>query len=608
MAKGLLAAIFRKRPGVRRMSAWNLRETTTLVAVIAILAGIEWVGRNDSTELKDLAFAILLVTTVRLVFSRYFCRRVRWASSLSRQLRRLWNRITAAVRYDWGLDLRRSPAIDRGLPRLFLIAPLLAVLALAVATLFATLSGVTFRETVPLVSYLAYLAPTAAVWGALLLLVFGAAFSPGFVLFDALLVYGKRPERESFRWSIAFASVVAGGVLALTLLAPTWIATAIWGFALTLSLGANWFTPAWRPDCLWRKSGSDVRSMPMYLFLTVTDLLVGMVPAIPVAIALGGEAIGLPSHFESSPISTGLGRLAIWYGSFAYLASTLLMESHYFLARVSDPSREAPLQLHFSGVDRPRQRRELRQVARRNRWKVRFAPTTPDRLDVRLQIAESTSAASESNVICLHLDDLKAEETMVRILRRDQVQKRRVLVKGIELIFRRAAARKDRDGSGYWLAPHYWFFPGLTRDVVSTDDANSLDVIPPLYRDVMPRSVRHHFFEICQALGVDLIFVEDGVDFYAVRRVLRVMFERYDIDAGRRPLEEVHFSGLPKVRVLIHEFAIDQSPRKTKYPEPSYQYLGRARIVHIYRDRGDDEEETPTPETPEFLLSPVGSF
>lgn len=608
MVKGLLAAIFRKRPGVHRTSAWNVRETATLLAVVLILALIEWVGRTESTELKDLACAILLATTFRLVFSRYFCRRVRWASSLSRQMRRLWNRTTAAVRYDWGLDLRRSPPIARGLPRLFLLAPLLAAAALVVATLFSFLTGVTLRETVPLISYLAYLAPTAVVWGALLVMVFGAAFSPGFVLFDALLVYGKRPERESFRLSIAFASLVAGGVLALTLLAPTWIATVIWGVTLMLSLGANWFTPAWRPDCLWRKNGSDVRAMPMYVFLTVTDLLIALVPAIPVAIALGGEVIGLPSHFESAPISTGLGRLAIWYGTFAFLSSTLLMESHYFLARVSDPSRKAPLQLHFAGVDRPRQRRELRQVARKNGWRVRFSPTAPERLDVRLQVAESTTGASDSNVICLHLDDLKAEETLARIRRRDQVQKRRVLVKGIELIFRRAAARKGRDGSGYWLAPHFWFFPGLTRDVVSTDDANSLDVIPPLYRDVMPRAARHHFFEICQGLGVDLIFVEDGVDFYAVRRVLRVMFERYDIDGGKRPLEEVHFSGLPKVRVLIHEFAIDQSPRKTKYPEPSYQYLGRARILHIYRDRGDDEEQATTPETPEFLLSPVGSF
>ncbi|PQO39982.1 hypothetical protein [Blastopirellula marina] len=608
MVKDLLAAIFRKRPGVRKASPWNLREAATLAAFLTTLGLIEWVGRTSQTELKDFACAIVLATAVRLVFSRYFCRRVRWASSLSRQVRRLWNRFTAAIRYDWGLDLRRSPPIAHGLPRLFLLAPLLAAVGLAAAVSFTLATGVTLRETVPVVSYLVYLAPTAAIWGALVVLVFGAAFSPGFVLFDALLVYGKRPERESFRWSVAFASIVAGAILALTLLAPAWIATIIWGVTLLMSLAANWLTPAWRPDCLWRKGSSDVRAMPMYLFLTVTDLLIGLVPAIPVAVALGGETIGFASHFESAPISVGLGRLAIWYGTFAYLASTLLMESHYLLARLSDPSRPTPLALHFAGVERPRQRRELRQLARRNGWKVRFAPSEPDRLDVRLQMADSTSPAGETNVICLHLDDLEAEETLARIRRRDQVQKRRVLVKGIELIFRRAAARKQRDGSGYWLAPHYWFFPGLTRDVVSSDDANSLDVIPPLYRDVMPRAARHHFFEICQALGIDLIFVEDGVDFYAVRRVLRVMFERYDIDGGKRPLEEVHFSGLPKVRVLIHEFAIDQSPRKTKYPEPSYQYLGRAKILHIYRDRGDDEEQSPTPETPELLLSPVGSY
>ncbi|UUO06364.1 hypothetical protein M4951_23825 [Blastopirellula sp. J2-11] len=608
MVKDLLAAIFRKSPGVHWTSRWNLRESVTLIAVVAGLGIIEWIGRTQTSELKDLACAILLATMFRLVFSRYFCRRVRWASDLSRRMRRVWNRITAMVRYDWGLDLRRSPPIERGLPRLFLLAPFLALAAVSTATLFTYATGVTLRETVPVVCYLAYLTPMAIIWGSLIVLVFGAAFSPGYVLFDALLVYGKRPERESFRLSMLFASIVAGGILALTLLAPTWLATLLWGLTLSLSLTVNWLTPAWRPDCLWRKGATEVRAMPMYLFLTITDLLIALVPAIPVALALGGEVIGLGSHFETSPISTGLGRLAIWYGTFALFASTLLMESHYFLARLSDPSRNSPLALHLSGVDRPRQRRELRLLAKRNGWKVRFAPSEPERLDVRLQVAESASRRDDSSTICLHLDDLEAEETLLRIRRRDQVQKRRTLVKGVEVIFRRAAARKQREGSGYWLAPHYWFFPGLTRDVVSSDDANSLDVIPPLYRDVMPRGARHHFFEICQALGVDLIFVEDGVDFYAVRRVLRVMFERFDIDAGKRPLEEVHFSGLPKIRVLIHEFTIDQPPRKTKYPEPSYQYLGRARILHVYRDRGEDEAQTPTPDVPELLLSPVGSF
>ncbi|MFI4875917.1 MAG: hypothetical protein ACIALR_11285, partial [Blastopirellula sp. JB062] len=572
MVKAWLAAIFRTRWGVSWTSAWSMRETGTLLATLTGLALIEWIGRSTSSEVIDLACAILLATIFRLVFSRYCCRRVRWASAISRRLRRTWNSISAAVRYDWGLDLRRTPPLERGLPPHFLLAPVLACAALATALSFTPATGVDLRQVVSTISYLAYLTPMAIVWAALLVLIFGAAVSPGFVLFDVLLVYGKRPQRESFRLSLAAASIVAGAILALAIFAATWIATLLWGATLALSLTANWLAPAWRPDCLWKKGTSPVRAMPMQLFLTVTDLLIATVPAIPIAMALGGEAIGLSSDFAAAPISLGLGRLAIWYGTFALLTSTLLMESHYLIARWSDPARKTPLSLHLTGVERPRQRRELRLLAKRNGWHIRFAPLAPQRLDVQLQIVEATLRSENEQAISLHLDDLEAEETTIRVRRRDHVQKRRALVKGIESIFRRAAARKGRDGSGYWLAPHYWFMPGLTRDVVSTDDANSLDVIPPLFRDVMPRGARNHFFEICQALRIDLIFIEDGVDLYAVRRVLRVMFERYDVDAGQRPLEEVHFSGLPKIRVLIHEFAIDQSPRKSKYPEPSYQY------------------------------------
>ena len=93
-----------------------------------------------------------------------------------------------------------------------------------------------------------------------------------------------------------------------------------------------------------------------------------------------------------------------------------------------------------------------------------------------------------------------------------------------------------------------------------------------------------------RALEIDLIFVEDGVGWRRLRRVLRALFEVFDVHGGRRPAEEVHFRGLPGTRVLIHEFQFDDPFKSELYPEPKYDFLGRARLLHVFRDRGEQEE------------------
>jgi hypothetical protein len=157
------------------------------------------------------------------------------------------------------------------------------------------------------------------------------------------------------------------------------------------------------------------------------------------------------------------------------------------------------------------------------------------------------------------------------------------------------------------VAPQYWFAPGLTRDGSTGEHTEVLQVVPPLYHRVLPHAARHHFLEICSALEVDLIFVEDGVGFRGLRRVLRVLFEQYDMHEGRQRAQEIHFAGLPKIRVIFHEYELAKSWEKSRYPEPDYRDLGRARILHVFRDRGDEEEEALDPTDFDFLLSPVGS-
>jgi hypothetical protein len=153
------------------------------------------------------------------------------------------------------------------------------------------------------------------------------------------------------------------------------------------------------------------------------------------------------------------------------------------------------------------------------------------------------------------------------------------------------------------VAPHFWFVPGLMRDsqrdadeeLDFADQALLSGTVGPPYHRLLPRIVRHHLWNILRALQVDLIFVEDGVGFRRLRRVMRVLFEVFDIHAGRRAASEIDFRGLPGVRVLIHEFQFDEPFKSEVYPEPKYDYLGRARILHIFRDRGGNEERVEPP-------------
>jgi hypothetical protein len=46
--------------------------------------------------------------------------------------------------------------------------------------------------------------------------------------------------------------------------------------------------------------------------------------------------------------------------------------------------------------------------------------------------------------------------------------------------------------------------------------------------------------------------------------------------------------------------------RREKYPEPDYEDLGRARILHIFKDRDEPPEDWTLPFDLDSLLQPAG--
>jgi hypothetical protein len=101
---------------------------------------------------------------------------------------------------------------------------------------------------------------------------------------------------------------------------------------------------------------------------------------------------------------------------------------------------------------------------------------------------------------------------------------------------------------------------------------------------------------VLRSIQVDLLYIEDGVRYKAFERVLRAALELYDVHAGRKRAEDLHFRGIPKVRVMIHEYAPGK-PYETgsDYPEPKFTDLTRLRILHVFKDRGESEERVEPP-------------
>jgi hypothetical protein len=174
-----------------------------------------------------------------------------------------------------------------------------------------------------------------------------------------------------------------------------------------------------------------------------------------------------------------------------------------------------------------------------------------------------------------------------------------LLLRTLERLLKRAARNTYQRGSGYLLAPHVWFVSGLLRDEDEETpgddkDRGTLDGrIGPRYDRLLPLASRRHAYEVLSALEVDVLYVEDGVPWRRLRLVWKRVFEIYDRHHGERRAEDARFSGIPGVRVVIDDVSPEEPFRLSGYPEPRYSGLGRARVLHVFRDRGGDERRTP---------------
>jgi hypothetical protein len=579
--------------------------------VLAVLVTLEIAGRRVSTsDFYDLLTVMVLMLLAWLVAVRHRQRPLGWVNLAVAR----WERVRTFFHsrgIDVGVDFRGAPPLPRSLPPSVLrtVGALLLWAALLLPFLPNLPHGLRFLGE--RFFYLGYLAVLVALWGALALSVAMAAYLPWAIIHDAFVSRFDGPGRRSLRRELIALGAYFGGLLIAARFLPPWFALAICGLALTINL-VTMLIPA-NPDVkfVWRyrESGSVVRSIPwpQYVLGEFSVLTLGTINL--VLTSCGGAIFGdVRSAYQDMPITTGIGMLLAWLAPGALVM--LVIQS--VLGRLRDPARPARPVVHIRGAELAAQRAELHHFFALRGWAVRFAPAPVNPLDVCVELAESAEPDSEAAwPLRVSAEALQSDAVFQRLARRDEIQKRRRLVSGLERLFKNAARHRYRCGSGFWIAPHYWFVLGLTRDMPEEDldlgEGTLLTgIVGPPYHRVIPRAARHHAYQILRALQIDLVFVEDGVGFRRFLRILRMMFEVYDIHGGRRKANEVNFHGVPGTRVLIHEFVLQEPFRSEVYPEPEYENLGRARILHIFRDRGEQEERLDIPR--DFSHMPVPSL
>jgi hypothetical protein len=565
----------------------------TLV-VCGLFVSLELVGRyGAASDFHDGLAAFFLLFLIGVIAARHRRAPIGWVRGLGNWLRRI-SESFSSLRYDHGIDLRGTPPLPRRTPPAVWLVALALILwaGLAAGAWAAFPTGWRLAGTYS--SYTLYLVFLLFLWGALLAVTFLGVFVPVAVL-DKLL---KRWLGDTDRRGAELAAVVGYAVLVS---AVAWVVPPAAILALCLAVvTAAWVVYLPRGNdgaaLLWR-AGPDqpVYAVPLRRVLALVAGLTGLLVFAVLLTACGGRLFGPPRQDDTMPVTALFGAVAAWL--MPMLLGVLALR--LWAARRNDPARRTPPSAHLAGDDSLALRLAARLIGAWG-WKVRVAPAKREAGQVGVAVVPpEQSEAKEFDPrwpLKVSVADLQAGEVKQRLDRRDEIQVRRQLFRGLQKLFKRASAFKGPGGGGFWLAPHWWFVEGVGREDA---DAAAEDSPPPLvgppYARALPPRARQHAHAVLRATHVDMIFIEDGVTFKNLERVLRIITELYDIHGGTKRAEELHFRGLPKVKVMIHEYEPGNPFRSDVYPEPKFDDLSRVRVLHVFRDRGGHEERIEPP-------------
>ena len=563
------------------------------LAVCFFLVSLEVFGRYATTDFHDVLGAFALFFGVATIAARHRRTPLGWVNGLSNWFRRRGGSFSH-LRYDHGIDLRGTPPLPRRTPPAVWVVAGLLIAWSGLAALAWNVFPTGWRLVGVYSSYTVYLAFLLMLWSTLLTITFVGVFVPVAVLDKSL----KRWLGDTDRRGAELAAVVGYAVLVSAI---AWVVppAGILALCLVVLLGA-WlvYLPRGHDGAaiLWRPSPDrPVYAVPVRRVLALVTGLTALLVFAVLLTACGGRLFGPPRPDYAMPVTALFGAVAAW------LMPMLIGVAGYrfFTAQRSDPARRTPPTAHVAGNDPFAVRRAVRAV-RAWGWRVRSSPKPRRTGQIGvIVVPQELSEATEFDPrwpLKVSIADLEAGEVKQRLDRRDEIAVRRQLFRSLQKLFKRASAFKGPGGGGFWLAPHWWFVEGVGRE---DSDTTGEDAAPPLvgppYARAIPARARQHAHAVLRATQVDMIFIEDGVTFKNLERVLRVITELYDVHGGKRRAEELHFRGMPKVKVMIHEYEPGNPFRSDIYPEPKFDDLSRVRVLHVFRDRGDHEERVEPP-------------
>lgn len=542
-------------------------------AIVALLELFRPFARGDGPDLVALAgltfFGIAMGRAARAGL-------LPGTALLGRQIRRLSQRVVGALAPRYAVGFRASEGV-RPLPDRALLAPVLIAGALAVAF---TVAGNHIFEALLLlkthVSYTLYLIPLAAIWALIgSVLVLGALAAAQWVAqVDAMPGSGFSTPRTMV--AIAWVS----GLIVLSLV-PGIIAV---GTVLTI----GWWRYAElerRPRTPYLFCRRDAQRRPRVIPVD-TFLSRGYLGFALILTAV--SAIGITGRLFETGWPSGPFALTRAMGQLATLAAILLL------------LRAAAHLRRLTGGNQPPELPLIPTI-----WApADSAPGTPWRAaaaDKGFRVVEGTQPPPRGFDLLVGNDEhpqrlvpregASRDDLGWQLLRRFHVVMRRRFNKRMKRLVGALRAADRRGGSGFLFCPHAWLVRGVVRDAdVRSSGSGSLvgpGVVGPAYSQTFSPRLRRYLGGVLRDLGVDIVFWEDAIRWPDIKRVFGAAWEVYDQRRG--PLTQRHFVGLPRVRVLVQEEAVEADPHPAiPYPTPS---PGHVRVLVILRDRGGEEEE-----------------
>ncbi len=586
---------------------------------IGALVALEVLGRWSSSDVADAPAVLVLLALVAFTWREHSHEPQRFVERVLRPLRALRSAIERHG-FQAGSDLRREPLLPRKLPPILFATSVVALGSTALLVLVRQSFPTDARTALSSVSGALYYLLLALLWCALAA---GSlsVLAPPILLQDRLERGEKRPtgRRIALVSPLFAAYFVLLGTLSFAL--ERWVPLVASGVAVLVSACVRLAPGGPHLDMVWRPSeerrGARTGVVDLAWLSSWRDLILWCVIAC-LALLSGGDRLGdgLALGTESTVFTAGLSALFTWSTS-AFLAGWALYETHEnLLARLRNPERRRRPVVRLLGVEEdPR----LRAVLEMRGFHVLFGDERPrSRTDVPIALRATPSESlaglddfdvslSERWPLEVAAAELETEAVRWKLARRHELLCRRHLLRGLHRAFRAVPRHELEKAAGMWVDPHQ--ASSLSLIVELEDDEGRTHVGPP-YHKVLPLAARGHLYEVWRALEIDLVFVEIGVSFKQLRRVFGIAFEVYDMHAGKQCALERHFVGLPGLRVVIDEVSSDSSLELTGgYPEPDYEDIGRARVLHVFRDRGGDRERKRDPRgsddvpSPELLLA-----